>query len=59
MNAITIYLASEFGAEVIEGSISGSIGSFAPTPYARNASLRYSLAFTAIMYLIAYAIYAR
>jgi predicted acyltransferase len=60
MNAITIYLASEFGAELIE-SVQPRIYRtvFAPLASPANASLLYSLAFTGVMYLIAYALYRR
>ncbi len=60
MNAIAIYLASEFGAELIEGiqpRIYQTV--FAPLASPANASLLYSLAFTAVMYLIAYVMYRR
>ncbi len=60
MNAITVYLASEFGAELIEGAQRGIYRSvFAPLASPANASLLYSLAFTAVMYLIAYALYRK
>ena len=60
MNAIAIYLFSEFGAELI-GSAQPRIyrAVFAPLASAANASLLYSLAFTAVMFLIAYAMYRR
>jgi predicted acyltransferase len=60
MNAIAIYLASEFGAELIAGVqpwIYRTV--FAPLASPANASLLYSLAFTALMYLIAYVMYRR
>jgi predicted acyltransferase len=58
MNAIAIYLASEFGAELIEGAQQRIYQTvFAPLASPANASLLYSLAFTAIMYLIAYVMY--
>ena len=58
MNAIAIYLASEFGAELIEGVQRGIYRTvFAPLASPANASLLYSLAFTAVMYLIAYIMY--
>ena len=59
-NAIAIYLASEFGAELIEGvqqRIYRTV--FVPLASPANASLLYSLAFTAVMYLIAYVMYRR
>ena len=60
MNAIAIYLASEFGAELI-GSAHARIYQtvFAPLASPANASLLYSLAFTGVMFLIAYAMYRR
>ncbi len=60
MNAIAIYLASEGAAELIDGvqpRIYQTI--FAPLASSANASLLYSLAFTAVMYLIAYVLYRR
>jgi predicted acyltransferase len=60
MNAIAIYLASEFGAELVEGvqpRIYRTV--FAPLASPANASLLYSLTFTAIMYLIAYFMYRK
>jgi len=61
INAITIYLASEFGAELIEGATQQRIYRtvFVPLGSPANASLLYSLAFTAVMYLIAYVMYRR
>jgi predicted acyltransferase len=60
MNAIAIYLASEFGAELIEGIQQGIYRTvLAPLASPANASLLYSLAFTAVMYLIAYIMYRR
>jgi predicted acyltransferase len=58
MNAIAIYLASEFGAELIEGAQRGIYRTlFTPLASPANASLLYSLAFTGVMYLIAYIMY--
>jgi predicted acyltransferase len=58
MNAIAIYLASEFGAELIEGAQQRIYRTvFVPLASPANASLLYSLAFTALMYLIAYVMY--
>ncbi|HKD05999.1 MAG TPA: DUF5009 domain-containing protein [Bryobacteraceae bacterium] len=59
MNAIAIYLASEFGAELIQGATQRWIYRtiFAPLVSPANASLLYSLAFAGVMYLIAYAMY--
>ena len=60
MNAIAIYLASEFGAELIEGVQRGIYRTvFVPFASPANASLLYSLAFTGVMYLIAYAMYRK
>ncbi len=55
MNPIAIYLASEFGAELIEGvqpRIYRTV--FVPLASPANASLLYSLAFMGVMFLIAY-----
>jgi predicted acyltransferase len=58
MNAIAIYLASEFGAELIAGAQQQIYRTvFLPLASPANASLLYSLAFTAVMYLIAYIMY--
>jgi predicted acyltransferase len=58
MNAIAIYLASEFGAELIGGAQQRIYRTvFVPLASPANASLLYSLAFTAVMYLIAYVMY--
>jgi predicted acyltransferase len=60
MNAIAIYLASEGVAELIDGiqpRIYRTL--FAPLASPANASLLYSLAFAAVMYLIAYVMYRR
>src|SRR5215813_3561994 len=58
MNAIGIYLASEFGAELIGGAQQRIYRTvFVPLASPANASLLYSLAFTAVMYLIAYVMY--
>ena len=58
MNAIAVYLASEFGAELIAGVQPGIYRAlFASLASPANASLLYSLAFTALMYLIAYILY--
>jgi predicted acyltransferase len=61
MNAIAIYLASEFGAELIVGGTQERIyrAVFVPLGSPANASLLYSLAFTGVMYLIAYVLYRR
>jgi predicted acyltransferase len=60
MNAIAIYLASEFGAELIEGAQQRIYwAAFVPLALPANASLLYSLAFTLVMYLIAYTMYRK
>lgn len=71
MNAITIYLVSEFGAELLDGiSVQSGGGAvslqryiyhtvFVPLGSPANASLMYSLAFTAAMYVVAYGMYRR
>lgn len=71
MNAIAIYLVSEFAAETLSAirwhsptgpvSLQGYLYShwFAPLGSPPNASLLYSLAFTAAMYLVAWAMYRR
>jgi len=60
MNAITVYLASEFGAEAIDSVQQGIYRTvFAPLASPANASLLYSVAFTLIMYLIAYVLYRK
>src|SRR5215472_1708396 len=60
MNAIAIYLASEFGAELIEGvqqRIYRTV--FIPLASPANASLLYSLAFMGVMYLVAWVMYRK
>jgi predicted acyltransferase len=60
MNAIAIYLASEFGSELIEGvqpRIYRTV--FAPLASPANASLLYSAAFMGVMYLVAWAMYRK
>ncbi len=73
MNAIAVYLASEWGAEIIDmihvsgPSPSGRISLqqwiylhiFAPLASPMNASLLYSIAFMLTMYAIAYFLYRR
>ncbi len=62
MNAIAIYLASEFFAEFLDAtSLHQRIYTSFFTPLASplNASLLWALSFTALMYLIAYAMYRR
>jgi predicted acyltransferase len=58
MNAITIYLVSEFGAELID-SVQPRIYRtvFAPMASPANASLMYSVAFMGVMYLVAWVMY--
>ncbi len=62
MNAITIYLASEFLAEFLDSTnlhdrVYDKV--FAPLASPVNASLLWALAFTALMYLLAYLLYRR
>jgi len=62
MNAIAIYMVSEFGAESLNAlhwqrPIYQSV--FAPLASPANASLLYSLVFTFAMFLVAYAMYRR
>jgi predicted acyltransferase len=62
MNAITVYLASEFldealGASGLHHWIYGHI--FEPIASPFNASLLYGIAYVLLMYLIAYAMYRR
>jgi predicted acyltransferase len=62
MNAIVVYLASEFLAEILDGSglhdiLYGRL--FAPLASPLNASLIWALAFTALMYFIAWLMYRR
>ncbi len=71
MNAITIYMVSEFAAELLDAirwqSAGGSVSLqsylyntlFAPLASPANASLLYSLAFTGAMYAVAYVMYRR
>jgi predicted acyltransferase len=71
MNAITVYMVSEFAAEILDAirwqSAAGSMSlqqriyqtCFVPLASPANASLLYSLAFTAAMYLVAYAMWRR
>jgi predicted acyltransferase len=71
MNAIAIYLASEFAAEILSvirwNSAAGPVSLqkylyytlFVPLGSPQNASLLYSLAFTAAMFLVAYGMYRR
>ena len=62
MNAITIYMISEFAAEALSAlglqrPIYHTV--FVPLASPANASLLYSLAFTGVMYVIAYLMYRR
>jgi predicted acyltransferase len=68
MNAITVYMISEFAAEILDAVerrpgvplqrwIYGTV--FAPAASPANASLLYSLAFTAAMFVVAYIMYRR
>ena len=71
MNAITVYMVSEFTAEILNTirwqSASGPISLqryiyhsvFVPLGSPANASLLYALAFTGAMYLVAWALYRR
>jgi predicted acyltransferase len=71
MNAITIYMVSEFAAEILDAvrvqAAGGAVSLqrylyhtlFVPLASPANASLLYSLAFTGAMYLVAYAMYRR
>ena len=62
MNAITVYLASEFLAEILDAtSLHHNIYQrfFAPLASPMNASLLWALAYTAVMYLLAYLLYKR
>ena len=67
MNAITIYLASEFLAEALQSvswhgaSLQRAIyrGIFAPLASPANASLLYAIAFTLCMYALAHLMYKR
>jgi predicted acyltransferase len=62
LNAIAVYMASEFLAEALDAfhlqhRIYNSV--FVPIASPANASLLYSLAFTAVMFLLAYVLYRR
>jgi predicted acyltransferase len=71
MNAITIYMVSEFAAEILDSvrwqSAAGTVSLqrylyhtlFVPLASPANSSLLYSLAFTGAMYLVAYLMYRR
>ena len=61
-NAIAIYLASEFFAEFLDATALHQrlyTSLFAPLASPLNASLLWALAFTALMYLLAYVMYRR
>ncbi len=60
MNAITVYLASEYGAELfdmVKRPVYRAV--FQPIASPANASLLYSLAFMGAMYAIAYVMYRK
>jgi predicted acyltransferase len=62
MNAIAIYLASEFldealGATHLHGWLFRNLFSWPASPY--DASLLYAVAYVLLMYLIAYGMYRR
>jgi predicted acyltransferase len=62
MNAITVYLASEFLSEFLDAtSLHRTIYSrfFAPIASPMNASLLWALSFTLLMYLLAWFLYRR
>ncbi len=69
MNSITVYMASEVLAEVLDNIHSGSRGAslheliysrfFAPLGSTENASLLWALSFTLLMYLLAYFLYKK
>ena len=62
MNAIAVYLASEFVAEFLDASglhVSIYKRFFAPLASPMNASLLWALAFTLLMYLFAWFLYKR
>jgi predicted acyltransferase len=62
MNAIMVYLASEFLAEILDGTGLHHLlynRLFAPLASPVNASLLWALAFTALMYVIAWLMYRR
>jgi len=62
MNAIAVYLASEFLDEALNGTglhhwIFNNLFSWPASPY--NASLLYAIAYVLLMYLVAYGMYRR
>lgn len=67
MNAIAVYLVSEFGAELLDLHLGGKMSIqqhlyralFVPIASPANASLLYGLAFTAAMYAVAYLLHRR
>jgi predicted acyltransferase len=71
MNAITVYMASEVLAEILEAiqwdSVKGTVSLqewiyrtlFSPLASPANASLLYAIAFTLLMYGVAYVMYRR
>jgi predicted acyltransferase len=62
MNAIVVYLASEFLSEILDNAGMHDVlysRVFAPLASPMNASLLWALAFTALMYLLAWFMYRR
>lgn len=61
MNSIAVYLAAELLAEVLGWTVYEKIfdNVFAPHLSPENASLAWALAFTALLYLFAYALYRK
>ncbi len=62
MNAIVVYLASEFLAEILDGTgLHDALYDrfFAPLASPMNASLLWALAYTGLMYLLAWFLYKR
>ena len=62
MNAIVVYVASEFFSEFLDATSLHQViynKFFVPVVSPVNASLLWALAFTALMYLISYAMYRR
>lgn len=62
MNAIVVYVASEFLSELLDGTSLHQViynKFFVPLASPLNASLLWALAFTALMYLVSYVMYRR
>ncbi|HLH03480.1 MAG TPA: heparan-alpha-glucosaminide N-acetyltransferase domain-containing protein [Bryobacteraceae bacterium] len=62
MNAIVVYVASEFLSELLDGTSLHDViyaRYFAPLASPENASLLWALAFTGLMYLLSYGMYRR